>query len=281
MLPLRRDLQFPFDRRRILDWHPAGRQVSHFLNSMSVLFPVGERFFIHSVRHFRDRIDDPELQEAVTAFIGQEAMHGREHEQYNRALQAAGIPAEAMEDQVRALLEWFKRNTPPGMQLSGTVALEHFTAVLANRLLADEALLGEPLDPAMDALWRWHALEETEHKAVAFDVFRSVYGTGTRAEALRMSGLIIATPILFAQLGRMYLRTLRSDTTTRPLGSVRGWRRRYGYLLGRDPGVFRRGLRDYLDYFRPGFHPWDHDNREFLAQVDELVASVEALPEAA
>jgi hypothetical protein len=281
MLPRRRDLHFPLDHRRILDWHPAGRQVSHFLNSMSVLFPVGERFFIHSVRHFRGHIGDPELQEAVKAFIGQEAMHGREHEAYNRALQAAGIPAEAMEAQVHALLEWFKNNTPPGMQLSGTVALEHFTATLANRLLADEAVLGEPLDPAMAALWRWHALEETEHKAVAFDVFRSVYGHGPRAEALRMAGLVIATPILFAQLGRMYLRTLRNDAVTRPLGSLRGWRRLAGYLLGNDPGVFRHALREYLDYFRPGFHPWDHDNRAFLEQVDTLVARVEALPEAA
>ena len=277
MLPRRRDLHFPLDHRRILDWHPAGRQVSHFLNSMSVLFPVGERFFIHSVRHFRGHIGDPELQEAVKAFIGQEAMHGREHEAYNRALQAAGIPAEAMEAQVHALLEWFKNNTPPGMQLFGTVALEHFTATLANRLLADEAVLGDPLDPAMAALWRWHALEETEHKAVAFDVWDSVMGRGPRAYLHRAAGMLLASILFWALVTVFYARILRAEGK---LTDLRGWGRMWQVHFGRI-GFMRKMILPWADYFRPGFHPWDHDNSHFLEQMEEFVAEVERRSETA
>ena len=53
-------------------------------------------------------------------------------------------------------------------------------------------------------------------------------------------------------------------------------------LLGREafekvrPGVLRRALPDWLDFFRPGFHPWMHDNREFLDQAEALMDEVAA-----
>ncbi|WP_420427981.1 metal-dependent hydrolase [Algiphilus sp.] len=281
MQPVRRDLSFPIDKQNILDWHPAGRQVGLFMNCMSILFPVGERFFISSVRNYQEDITDPRLREAVRAFIGQEAMHGREHEIYNAALQEAGIPAEKMEAEVKSLLDFFRRHTPRAVQLSGTVALEHFTAILAHQALDDARVVGGSKDPAMSAMWRWHALEETEHKAVAFDVYRAVEGSGLRAEAIRYAGQVLATVVLFSKLGEMYLRALRADPETKPLGSLRGWRQLGGFLLGRSPGVFRRAFFDYLDYFRPGFHPWDHDNRAFLKEMDDFVAQVDQLARAA
>ena len=104
----------------------------------------------------------------------------------------------------------------------------------------------------MSAMWRWHALEETEHKAVAFDVYRAVEGNDLRAEAIRYAGQVLASVILFSKLADMYLRALRADPETKPFGSLRGWRQLGGFLLGRSPGVFRRAFREYLDYFRPG-----------------------------
>lgn len=281
MQPVRRDLSFPIDKQNVLDWHPAGRQVGLFMNCMSILFPVGERFFINSVRNYKDDITDPELRDAVRAFIGQEAMHGREHEIYNEALQAAGIPAEKMEAEVKSLLDFFRNRTPRAIQLSGTVALEHFTAILANQALEDERVVGGSRDPAMSAMWRWHALEETEHKAVAFDVYRATEGDGLRAEAIRYAGQVLATVILFSKLGEMYVRALRADPETKPFGTLRGWRQLGGFLFGSKPGVFRRAFGQYLDYFRPGFHPWDHDNRAFLKEMDDFVKSVDQLAKAA
>jgi len=47
------------------------------------------------------------------------------------------------------------------------------------------------------------------------------------------------------------------------LGDIKGWRKFFRYTMG-DIGLLRIQLRDYADYFRPGFHPWDHDNSEYL-----------------
>ena len=117
MLPIRRDFRFNLGSRDVLNWHERGPYVTHFFNTLSVFFPVGERFFMHAVRHYRDQITDPELKQAVTAFIGQETMHGREHEAYNEAVSAAGMPVEAMEARVDRLLEYIKANRPKSMQL--------------------------------------------------------------------------------------------------------------------------------------------------------------------
>ena len=94
ILPTRRNLRFKLNPSKALTWHQDGRNVSQFLNTLSLFFPVGERFFIDSVRHYRDRVQDPDLKKAVAAFIGQEAMHGREHEEYNGFVNEAGVPIE-------------------------------------------------------------------------------------------------------------------------------------------------------------------------------------------
>ncbi|MGH8506477.1 MAG: metal-dependent hydrolase [Stenotrophobium sp.] len=270
-LPVRRDLHFNIDGGKIKNWHPMGRQVSHIASSLFVFFPVGERFFIHSVRHYRDRITDPEQRKAVAGFIGQEAMHGREHEHYNELLIAAGLPAARQEQQVNTLLEFLKRNLPPKMQLSVTIALEHFTAILGDVVLKDPRIPASA-DPAINAMIRWHALEETEHKAVAFDVYRVVAGKGLGAYATRATGLLAATAVLLTLSAYYHTQFTKADPASR------NWRERLrllNFMFG-SPGVYRRMAGPWLDYFRPGFHPWDHDNRHFLKDLDTLTAEIKA-----
>ena len=135
ILPIRRNLKFNLNPAKALTWHRDGLNVSQFLNTMSLFFPVGERFFIDSVRNYRDQITDPELKKAVTAFIGQEAMHGREHDEYNNYVADSGIPLHAQEEVVTQLLNAVQAYTPKAFQLSATVALEHLTAILGGGLL--------------------------------------------------------------------------------------------------------------------------------------------------
>lgn len=272
MLPIRRDIQFRLDASRICDWHPGDRKITHFYNALSIFFPEGERFFIHSVRRYRDRISDAELQAAVTAFIGQEAMHGREHTECNRAMAEAGLPVERLERVVTALLERIKKRQPAAMQLSATIALEHLTAIMADTLLRNPELI-EGADPRYVALWRWHALEETEHKAVAFDVYDTVFGRGAGAYMVRVLGLIGATLLFWPLVFAFHLRLIAADRKT---SRLRGWGELIAFLYGPRRGLFPKLVRPWLDYFRPGFHPWDHDNRRFLEQVDEVVAAAQA-----
>ncbi|MGH8456665.1 MAG: metal-dependent hydrolase [Stenotrophobium sp.] len=270
MMPTRRDVHFKLPAEKISDWHPYGPHVAHLVNTLSLFFPVGERFFIESVRNYRGRITDPELKKAVTAFIGQEAMHGREHDEYNKALFAAVPETVKMERFVANLLALVQKTLPKSTQLSATIALEHFTAILADQILKDPRVL-EGADPAYAALLRWHALEETEHKAVAFDVWRAVTRRSPREYVARTSGLILATAILWSITFPFHLRILRAQGR---LTDLHGWRQFWRGYFG-EIGLLRKLVLPWADYFRPDFHPWDHDNRHLLKQLDGLTAQLQ------
>lgn len=266
MIPTRRDLHFELQPQSVRNWHVRGPYVTHFANALSITFPDGERYFIHTVRHYREQIRDPELQAALTAFIGQEAMHAREHEAYNRLLSKAGLPAAELERLFASFAERLKNWLPPAAQLSITVAQEHFTAIFAELVLSDPRVL-EGASARLSAFWRWHALEETEHKAVAFDVFETVMGRGLKAYALR-SGSMLATTAGFLLLTLYFQqRLLSADPGAR---SGRGLRDFLDFMLV-TPGLLRRLGLPWLSYFRFGFHPWQHDNHHLLAQMDTVV----------
>ncbi|HSW11372.1 MAG TPA: metal-dependent hydrolase [Solimonas sp.] len=266
--PIRRDLQFKLPADKIDEWHhEAGPQFTAFLNTFSIVLPVGERFFMAAVRNYRDQVTDPELKKAVTAFIGQEAMHGREHEEYNDALFAVSPLAPKFEQLVGRLLAFARDDLPKPVGLSATIALEHFTALLADSVLR-EPRVSAGADPHFAALWRWHALEETEHKAVAYDVWTTAMGRGAGAYAQRSAGMVIASVIFWALITPTFLAEVGRQGK---LTDVKGWRKFFRYTFG-EIGLLRMQLRAYADYFRPSFHPWDHDNREFLKQMDSFVA---------
>ena len=136
VMPERRNLKFNLPRDRALDWQQEGRHITLFFNTLSIFFPVGERFFIDSLRNYRDELKDPELVEAVRQFIGQEAMHGREHEEYNDALLAAGLNVDKHEAQVTWLLDQVQKYFPKSTQLAVTSGLEHMTALMGDYLLS-------------------------------------------------------------------------------------------------------------------------------------------------
>ena len=272
--PVQRNLQFMLPVDRVSDWHADGVHVSQFLNTLSLFFPQGERFFIESVRHYRNEIGDPVMKDAVKAFIGQEAMHGREHQIYNDAMDAAGYPVKAMEARVTRRLKRLQKATSPAYCLAVTVALEHLTAIMAGSLLdTPEALDGA--EPHFKALWEWHALEETEHKAVAFDVYQQAVGRGGRAYLLRCSTLLVSTVMFFTLCSIFYLRILRQN---RALTNLRSWWSLVRHLWLK-PGVFRKAVPAWFAWFKPGFHPWQHDNRHHLKRLDSLVTQVDAYGE--
>jgi uncharacterized protein len=251
----KRDLHFDFSQVDLRRWHPGGEHVSHYWNVHSLQFPKGERFFINSVRHFRDQVRDPVLREQVAGFIAQEAMHGREHEAYNEALKGIGYPVEAMERWVARSLKFALLTMPPKGRLAMTAALEHLTAIGAEDALAhDEVLASAP--PQMAQLWRWHAVEETEHKAVAFDVYREVAGTGVIAWLRRCFTMLTSSLGMTLMTWAFLLVALARNGK---LFDLRGWGQLLWWLWI-SPGGLRRQFPRYWQYFRPGFHPWQIDN---------------------
>jgi len=257
----RRDLRFGLEDCDLRNWHPEGLHVGHFFNALSIFFPEGEKFFIDSVRRYRDRVRSEKLSREVRGFVEQEAMHSREHRRYNEALAAAGLPVAELEAKVKAHLAQVRENAPYEDQLAATIALEHFTAIMANVLLSDDRILAGA-DRQLAAVWRWHAIEETEHKAVAYDVYQEAVGRGRAAHLRRAIVMLVTTLDFWLRVFRFHFALVRSDGA---LGDLRGWWKLFRFLWIA-PGGLRQLFRPWRDYFRRDFHPWQHDNFRLVEQ---------------
>jgi predicted metal-dependent hydrolase len=228
----------------------------HVIAALSSVFPDGEDYFVRSVRHFRDRITDPALKRQVAGFIGQESVHGREHRVLNDRLAELGYPTKQFETFTRVGLRIRERIAPAKANLAATVALEHFTATLAELVLTNEEIRTLMGADAVRDLFVWHALEESEHKAVAFDVYRAV-GGGERLRVWTMNffrfGFVIgiALSVVISLLG--------DRATYRPGTLRRSWRRvRRSPIM--DPALWAQ----LKDYNRSDFHPDDSDTTELV-----------------
>ncbi|MEO7095275.1 MAG: metal-dependent hydrolase [Polyangiales bacterium] len=250
-----RNVRFAIDDERIPRWwHGGRRSLTTFFDNLSVFFPVGERFFIASVRAHGHHVKDERLREDVNLFCGQEGMHGREHERYNELLRARGYPVDAMERRIERILARATR-LPRRLRLSATCALEHFTALMAHFLLADERMLAGA-DETMAALWRWHAAEENEHKAVAYDVYLAAGGHWLERSIV----MVFASAIFWFKILEQQVRMMRVDGTA---SSIREWGALARFLFV-SPGGMRRVAGLYFQYFRPSFHPNDIDASALL-----------------
>jgi predicted metal-dependent hydrolase len=249
-----RRMDFRFDQSLPAQFVQGNPFVSAFMAALSTVFPDGERFFIDAVRHFRNDIRNTELQAAVRAFIGQEAHHGREHESFNTWLEEHGYPLSPAVQRVREGLEFARENMSARRQLAVTIALEHFTAIMAHQFLSHPET-AESLHPDIRELFVWHAVEETEHKAVAYDVYQSVDGSYWR----RVLVMLEVTLFFWLEM----ITTTRAYLKARGENSPGNWVRGLTFLLGR-PGPLRRLLPDYLAWFKPGFHPWQQDNSRLV-----------------
>lgn len=273
LIPEHRDLHFLPPRARIEDWHKLGPHMSQFMNTLSLFFPAGERLFIDAVRAFRDEIPDPDLRKAANAFISQEAMHSREHAQYNRLMDEAGLPASRLDQLVTQNLEWFKKHGSREDLLAETIALEHFTALLGGFLL-DHPEIIEGSQEDYRRMWEWHAMEEVEHKAVCFDVWEKCVGRGPRAYLHRSVGMLRATVLFWTNVVRFYLRMTEASEACRQEG-WRGHLTVLNTLLG-SPGILRRQFPAWLEFFKYSFHPWQQDNSHHIRKLDELADEAEA-----
>jgi uncharacterized protein len=248
-------------------WHGGDPVATAFFNALSAAFPQGETFFIESVRRYRD-LADPVLKEQIAAFVQQEAMHTREHLAFNRLVKDAGYDITAMDAQVRRRLG-FARERPEIAQLAITVALEHFTAIMARMLLDDpDPLPGTSRD--ILRLWQWHAIEELEHKSVAYDTWLTVTARLSRWRRWSIRArvmLLISVQFWYTNFERM-ADFFRQDG----INTSRTWWRVFKFLWFK-PGIARRIFLPYMSFFRPGFHPWQHDERDLIRSIEQKLAA--------
>ncbi|WP_340676017.1 metal-dependent hydrolase [Paraperlucidibaca sp.] len=247
--PTPRRMDFVFDDSIPMDWFGGSPFKTMVLTALSATFPEGERFFVDSVRHYQKRVS-PDLAKQVSGFIGQEAHHGREHTAFNAFMGRKGLPMAEIDEFVEKGMKFMRRKLSPERQLAMTCALEHFTAILAELALENPEFFG-PMDERVKPLWYWHAIEESEHKAVAFDVFQEQVGSYW----IRSSQMVINS-IEFA-----FFSSFHTYQLLKARGIQRDWKMHREGLkeLFVKPGWLRKMGKAYLAYYKPSFHPWQRD----------------------
>ena len=235
-------------------------------NALSATFPRGEAFFIEAVKAHRPTEGDgadPKLTAEIRAFVKQEINHTREHIAFNRLAEDHGYDIKAIDKRVEELLALTK-GRPAIANLAVTMALEHFTAMIAAEFLANPKHF-EISDPEVAAMWRWHAVEEIEHKGVAYDTWNHATRDWSAWRRWRVRNLVmlIVTARFLKNRWIDTLMLLEQD-------GLAGWKARWGLFkyLAVTPGVIRRLALPWLSYFKPGFHPWDHDDRALIGKYD-------------
>ncbi len=252
------------DRVADLPKYFAGGDVvmSHVLTTLSATFPDGEDFFVRSVAAVRHRITDPKLLADVDGFIGQEEMHGREHRVLNQRLAEHGYPTRGIGAYVRGLYWVRERIQSDKVNLAFTAALEHYTATLAELLLDDEEARRAVGRQGAGDMLLWHALEESEHKAVAFDVYKAMGGT----ERMRLTIMCLTHVLFLVETGVMGIISIAKDREAlrQPRELLRSFAR-----LPKSPFVSMKAARILAQYNKRGFHPNDRDTTQMIAEWRE------------
>ncbi|WP_180112385.1 metal-dependent hydrolase [Acinetobacter sp. YH12131] len=254
-------------------WMSGNAGLTHFMTALSALFPAGEKFFIDSVRAVRYHPmlkDNADLQKEISAFIGQEAMHTHEHVGFNASAQKFGHDVDTLDCYTDTVIQTTRKFmaklakpigiTQKMVDLTATTALEHFTATIASQLLTNSHIQELMTDDTMKTMWLWHAIEENEHKAVAYDVFEGVFGKGLKAYALRTSSLVISMLTLFFVQNYFLWRLLKQDKQL----NLENLRMIYRYAYSPSKGIITGMGKEMLFYFKPNFHPNDFDTTTLL-----------------
>jgi predicted metal-dependent hydrolase len=231
----------------------------------------GEDLVIETARHHRDLLKDPILRQRVTSLIGQEAIHSKLHNEFNDAIVELGYPVRLYRFLGEQFFDHIFLKFPQPLKLSLMAGIEHFTAVLAEYMMAHEQNFYFSDDAKTRALWMWHMLEESEHKDVAYDVYQTLNGN----YALRISGFFLA---YFTILGLIPFATTFVPVLRKPqeMLTAKFWKdAKRGVKLVFSPkdGVFGSTQSRIFDYLRTDFHPNDHDASAYFEYYEKKLLS--------
>ncbi|MEA3081260.1 MAG: uncharacterized protein QOD54_928 [Sphingomonadales bacterium] len=264
-----RDRRFGRDAATPRLWHGGRVEATAIYNALSATFPIGEAYFVESVRKFRAGAP-AKLAAEIKGFTTQEAIHSREHDAFNKRAADAGYDLSKLEQRVSERLE-ITKSRPPIVNVAATMALEHFTAIIAHQLLANPRHLAGA-EPETADLWRWHAVEEIEHKGVAYDTWLFATRDWPRYKRWRVKAkvMLLVTRNFVVDRTAGAVELMRQDGVT----GLKAWWLLMSYLWVR-PGMFRKIAGAWLKYFLPGFHPWNEDDRHLLGAYASIAGGTE------
>ena len=243
-----RNLRFNLSKHATRHWLRGDVLQSAQIDCFSVFLPLGERYFIRSLKRFAPVVNDAELRHAIQDFCIQEAFHTREHEDYNQGLRALGYDVDGMEALGEGTLN---KGFSPLVELATTCAIEHITTSFSTALLRNPALLDTAPAPYR-RLWMWHALEEIEHRAVALAVLNAATPSMSAWSRYFFRTTVFSVVIILfvATVTRCVRSYVRTDGVRTGL---RFWLRYLWVVLVRPGFLGRLGLISFLRYYWPGY----------------------------
>ncbi|WP_394660883.1 metal-dependent hydrolase [uncultured Acinetobacter sp.] len=237
-------------------WFSKEPSLTHYFTGLSTLFPEGESFFVRSVRALRHKVkDNPKLDRDIGAFIGQEAMHSKEHHSFHVSSKKYGLDPESLEDITGIILKGVERIFPKKWNLLVTVGLEHYTATLVVEMMKN--LSDRFNDITIRNLWLWHSIEETEHKAVAYDMYEYLYGKGLDAYIPRVLIFTFSIMLITIVTHSYHVILMSRD---KQLLNFKSWIRFTSFAFSE----YRVLIPQFLSYYRFNFHPNETDESEIV-----------------
>jgi len=259
-----RRLKFEFDDFETPFYYQNNSCISAMWVALSASFPAGEGEFINSVRLFEDQISDTKLKQDVRDFSHQEAHHALQHKQLNKIFDGLGYNTARLQNFNTDKFKERAKQWSPERRLARTVGAEHVTAVMAHHALTHAEHMAN-FPASVRNLFLWHAIEEIEHKSVAFDVY---------AECVNDKKLLNHEYRVFTRFEFPFGVYMSSRFLLNEIGRKVTWKERFGlrhFLYGKG-GLISDMRPLYKSFLEDDFHPWNHDDSALVAHWKETLA---------
>ena len=245
MTMIKRDPSFELKKHLSSNWANDDAFLTACFNALSFSFPKGEKFFMNSIRAFKNDVNK-KMSEEIRMFCIQEATHTREHINYNKLLcELKGYDLEELESiYVKALEKSYTDKVDDKIRLAITTAMEHITATMGTNILMGKLLKSD--NPVVD-MWKWHSLEEVEHKSVSYDVYKSINGSNKVLRVVMKLALID----MGLNTIRVAIKMLKHDKQFWKLSTFKSM---FKFFFSKQ-GALRINYADYKSFFDNDFNP--------------------------
>ncbi len=258
---------FTFDEEFEKHWLGGSAFKTHFLNSLTLIFPTGEKYFIRSINKVMNRIKSGRLKKDALQFIKQEAQHSHEHEKFFKVLERQGYEIKGLVETLDNLVtKYFEPFFSKESNLAITSGLEHITALLSEISLEENFLKDAP--QKLQDLFNWHAAEEIEHRAVAFDVLSDV----DESYQKRIIGITVAYILMSAYAGVSTVHLLNQDGLLFKKETLKD----FTSMFFTDEKLFFKAVSIFFRYLDPDFHPDKQDIDELSHSFFSIFQSAKA-----
>lgn len=245
-------IQVSFDESLPQHWFGGNAFLTHMLNTWTAIFPDAERYFVRWSKKALASVTDPKIKKDIQGFIGQETMHAMQHEKLWELLRSQGYNLDPVIFFVeKVAFDWLEKALPDKVNYALVAGLEHFTAMFGEIYFENPELV-EQMHPEMRRLFEWHAAEEVEHKAVAYDQLLAIddsYALRTGVMNVAVVGFYMVT----------LLNTLYFMAQDKSLFNMREWLTIADVFFGKY-NLAAMSVEKFLEYYKPDFHPWDNQN---------------------